>query len=178
MATHYKALSNPDYIGAWAFQPGETKTVTIDTVGVETVTGAEGKTEACTVVHFRERGVKPLILNSTNGKAIAKLLASPFVEDWQGHRINLRVQNVKAFGDVVPAVRVSPILPAQNPEPSPVCADCGKLVQGVGSRNAAAIAAYTGEKYGRVLCGDCAAKIAAKQNPPEEMKQEEGAENA
>ena len=43
--THWKKLDNPDYIGAYAFQPGEEKTLTIKNVRREVVVGAEGKKE-------------------------------------------------------------------------------------------------------------------------------------
>ena len=90
--THWKKLTNPDYIGAYAFQPGEEKTVTISTVGVETVLGAEGRKEDCTVVRF-EGDVKPLILNATNSKTIQKVLQSPYIEDWAGRSIQLHCQD-------------------------------------------------------------------------------------
>ena len=34
------------------------------------VTGPDGKKEECTVVHFAEKEIKPLILNTTNAKTI------------------------------------------------------------------------------------------------------------
>ena len=55
--THWKKLDNPDYIGAYAFQPGEKKTVTIDRIRREMVNGPDGKREECTVVHFREKEI-------------------------------------------------------------------------------------------------------------------------
>ena len=70
--THWKKLENPDYIGAYAFQPNEEKVVTIKTVKREMITGADGKREECTVVHFVENE-KPLILNATNGKKNANI---------------------------------------------------------------------------------------------------------
>ena len=70
--THWKKLTNPNYLGAYAFAPGEEKIVSIDYVAQESVVGTEGKTDTCIVAHLV--GEKPLILNKTNCKAITKLL--------------------------------------------------------------------------------------------------------
>ena len=66
--THWKKTFNPDYLGAYAFDPGEEKIVTIVSVTQEEVTGLEGRTELCLVAHLENE--KPLILNKTNCKAI------------------------------------------------------------------------------------------------------------
>ena len=39
MLTHWKKLTNPDYLGAYAFDKGEEKTATIARVGREIVMG-------------------------------------------------------------------------------------------------------------------------------------------
>ena len=148
--THWKQLSNPDYIGSYAFQPGEEKTVTISTVGVETVMGTEGRKEDCTVVHF-EGDVKPLILNATNSKMIQKVLQSPYIEDWAGRSIVLGVETVSAFGERVEAVRVKKKQPAVT-----ACADCGKDIQASGKFTAVQISTASRNQYGRALCIDCA----------------------
>lgn len=155
--THYRKLFNPDYIGAWAFEPKEGKTVTIDYVKVEAVVGVDGKREECTVVHFVE-DVKPLILNATNGKMITKVLGTPYIEEWRGERIKLHVQKVRAFGDVVDAVRVMSTRPpkAAPTEPPLLCADCAKPLTQFKNMTPRQLADYTKCKYGRVLCPDCA----------------------
>lgn len=156
--THWKKLDNPDYIGAYAFQPGEEKVVTIRSVNREVVTGAEGKKEECTVVHFAENE-KPLILNSTNGKMIQKIAGTGYIEQWIGVRIILRVEAVKAFGDVVDAVRVSRKKPPQPEKPAvPVCADCGKAISAYGKQSAQEFAAYTQRCFGAPVCYACGQK--------------------
>ena len=105
--THWKKLTNPDYLGAYSLMVGETSpdlVVTISEVKRQLVVGADGKKEECTVAHLKDQ--KPMILNSTNQKAITKALGTPFVEDWVGKRITLYVAKVKAFGEVVDALRV------------------------------------------------------------------------
>lgn len=154
--THWKKLDNPDYIGAYAFQPGEEKVVTIKQVRREVVTGAEGKKEECTVVHFVEPE-KPLILNATNGKAIQKVAGSGYIEEWAGVRIILKVETVKAFGDIVDAVRVSKKKPPAKPA-APVCHDCHQAISAYGKQGAAEFAEYTKSVFGVPVCYACGQK--------------------
>src|SRR5690625_4329270 len=103
--THWKTFHNPEYIGAYAFQPGERKILTIADARQEKVTGPSNRTDDCLVVHFEE-GEKPLICNVTNSKAIEKVAGSSYIEDWTGVKIELFTTEVSAFGDTVEAVRV------------------------------------------------------------------------
>jgi hypothetical protein len=109
--THWKKLHNPDYLGAYALNPGEELIATIQSAGVESVMGASGKKEDCMVVRFVERDIKPLICNVTNSKAISKVACSPYVEKWSGVKIQLFVATVSAFGEEVEAIRVRPRAP-------------------------------------------------------------------
>ena len=173
MPTHFKALMNPDYLGAYAFQPNEEKTVTVAYVREEHVMGADGKSEECIVAHFQEKDMKPMILNVTNCKAIAKLYKTPYIEEWVGKRLVLRVQPVKAFGEVVDAVRIKPEIPKAAPS-APVCEECAQILKPFGKMNAAQLAAYTKQKYGRVLCADCAGNQQKEtENKPEDKQHEE-----
>ena len=173
MPTHWKQLTNPDYLGAYAFEPGEEKIGTIAYVRTESVMGADGKKEDCTVAHFSEHELKPLILNVTNCKAISKLYKTPYIEDWAGKRIAMRVQPVKAFGEVVDAVRIKPEIPKAAPK-DPVCEECAQILRPFGKMNAAQLAAYTKQKYGKVLCADCAGNQQKEtENKPEDKQPEE-----
>lgn len=111
--THWKKLTNPDYIGAYALDPGEDRNVQIVKVQREQVTGPDGKKEECTVAHLN--GQKPFILNSTNQKTITKVTGSPYIEDWAGKWITLYVAKVRAFGDTVDALRVRDKAPNVTP---------------------------------------------------------------
>lgn len=146
--THWKKLTNPNYLGSYAFNPGEEKIVTIDYVKQEEVTGMEGKTEMCIVAHLVNE--KPLILNKTNCKAIEKLFKTPYLEEWAGRRIVLAVQRIKAFGEDVDAVRVRPKLPGV------ACEACGKEIRAGSGRSAAEIAELSYKKFGKRLCIECA----------------------
>ena len=110
--THWKKLTHPDYLGAYAIEKGRDLVVKISKVVEQKVTGADGKSEMCVVAHFSEpAGTKPMILNKTNLKTIEKLFSTPFIEDWAGKSIALFSTPVKAFGETVDALRIRPIAP-------------------------------------------------------------------
>lgn len=155
--THWKKLTNPDYLGAYSLEDGKDIVLTIERVQVETVTGSEGKKEECMVCHWAERE-KPMILNSTNAKMIQKLLKTPYIEEWSGHKIQIGVEMVKAFGEIVDALRVRSFLPATD---TMICEVCGQPISGAHGMDGPKLAAYTRRKYGRALCPSCATKEAA-----------------
>lgn len=127
--THWKQLQNPNYIGAYSLQPGELRTVEIVSVSKEMVTGADGKKEECTVAKLK--GEKPFILNATNCKSLQRLFGSPYIEEWKGKKCIIYAEKVKAFGDVVEALRIkstAPILPELVPS-NPKWADAVKALR-------------------------------------------------
>lgn len=103
--THYKKLINPDYLGAYSINEGEDLTVTMDFVQVEEVVGEKAKKDNCSVLHLV--GQKPMILNATNSKSIAKLYG-PYIEDWHGQKITLFATTTKMAGEMVECLRVRP----------------------------------------------------------------------
>lgn len=148
--THWRKLTNPDYLGSYAFQPGEEKQVTIDYVRIETITGMEGRNETLPVMHFKQNDIKPLILNRTNAKMVERLFDNPYIENWKDRDIILCVQKVKAFGEMVDAVRV------KKAKPTPIiCESCGKPITAYGNNTPAAIAERTRRKFGKTLCAAC-----------------------
>ena len=157
--THWKKLTNPDYLGAYSFNTGEEKVLTISRVKQETVIGTDGKKEECTVARFKENE-KPMILNATNCKTIAKLYNTPFIEEWVGKRIKIYVTQVKAFGDVVEALRIRDKIPEDTTEKF-FCTDCGDEIVAALGKSAKWLAEYTKKQYGKSLCTKCATK--AKQ---------------
>ena len=117
--THWKKLSNPNYLGAYALTPGEDMVLTIDTAKNEDVVGNNGKKEECLVLYFKEKDVQPMILNVTNAKQIEKIHDTPYIEDWSGKRIQLYIAQVNAFGETVDALRIRPNAPKDKPELNP-----------------------------------------------------------
>ncbi|MFP4365503.1 MAG: hypothetical protein ACLFQA_00280 [Bacteroidales bacterium] len=110
--THWKKLTNPNYIGSYSLEPGEERIVKIKKVSKEMVMGGDGKKEECIVAQLE--GEKPLILNKTNCKIIAKVYDTPYIEDWAGKPITLYVTKVSAFGQEVEALRIR----QRRPEPA------------------------------------------------------------
>lgn len=159
--THWKkVVSDPNFLGEGDFQEGEEKILTIDHVNAsETVTTAEGKSKKA-VLYWQETGVKPMILNVARSKNIEKVVGSGYFEDWPGHSIQLYIEHgIKAFGEVVSAVRVRPYKPrVQKQEPVPPCTDCGQEITPAMGKDARWLAGYTIKHYGVPLCAVCAQK--------------------
>jgi len=112
METHWKKLTNPDYIGAYDFAKGEIRKVKILKVTQEKVADMNGKKADCIVATLENS--KPFILCKTNCKMITKLLQTPYIEDWAGKLLNVEVKPVKAFGEWVDALRICSNLPEQT----------------------------------------------------------------
>jgi hypothetical protein len=162
--THWKKLHNPDYLGAYSLDAGGTYkdlVATIKNVKMEEVTGSDGKKEQCMVMRFVENGIKPMIVNATNAKTLTKLFGTPYIENWAGRKIQLFVDKVKAFGDVVEALRIRNYAPKVTGA-STTCSKCNAEIEGVGNKNAQQIADYTARNYGRPLCSKCATAESAK----------------
>lgn len=161
--THYRKLMNPEYLGAYSLEDGKDIVLTIDYIKVETVTGTDGKKEDLPVCHWKEPE-KSMILNATNMKMIAKVLGSNFVEDWSGRKVQIGTEKVRAFGDVVDALRIRRYAPKQTATAHTdlVCEACGKPIQAAYGMTAEQIATSTKQKYNRQLCSDCATAEAGK----------------
>lgn len=174
--THWKKLTNPDYLGSYAFTSGEEKILTIKSISEELVTSSDGKKEQCMVAKFYENE-KPLILNKTNCKAITKLYKTPYIEEWNNRKIQLFVDKVRAFGEVVEALRIRPFVPKINTaEANPVCAECKKKVEPYENMTAQQVAQYTYQKYGKVICTDCAKKIAESKHTEDVLSEDNESE--
>lgn len=111
--THWKKLTDPNYLGAYDFQPNEKRVVTIKNVVQDTIKGHDGKDEECIIAHFESS--KPMILNVTNCKAIAKAHGTNYIEEWEGLKITLFVMMVSAFGSNVEALRIEQTAPKGKP---------------------------------------------------------------
>ena len=176
MPTHWKKLTNPNYLGAYAFEQGEEKTGTIDYVKAEMVKNVEGKEEECIVCHFLEKNLKPLILNKTNCKTITKLYNTPFIENWAGKKITMQVKQVKAFGDLTDAVRIKNAKLSGGKVAEIKCADCGQVIKGMGQYGPEQVAKLAFDKYGRNLCVECGKKAKAALEVAEAKVAEESVE--
>lgn len=78
--------------------------MTIRGVEVEDVTGPNGTIKK-PVLYF-EKSDKPLVLNVTNSKKLAKTLGRE-TNAWRGAKVKLFAESIKAFGEVQNAVRLT-----------------------------------------------------------------------
>lgn len=169
MGTHWRKILESEYLAGADLDDGKGNhvpiTVTIKEARREDVLEpGTSRKEQCLVIHFQEK-IKPMICNVTNAKAISKATRSQYIEGWQGKRITIKTERVKAFGEVWDALRVDPKPPAAVISNKPVCADCGKLVADYQGVTAAQIAAATAKKYGKPLCYDCSLVIKNQNDP-------------
>jgi hypothetical protein len=110
--THYRKVFDSPYLSSMdVVEP-------ID-LTIERVTQEGDKTkktkDTFNTAYFREKFIrpgeklKPMILNATNSKMMAKLTDSPYIEDWGNTRIRVYVEKGIKFGrDTVDGLRVMP----------------------------------------------------------------------
>lgn len=127
---HYKRLVNPNYIGAYALNPGEDLTVQITKVQVEEITGTGGKTDNRIVAHLSKPN-KPFILNATNMKTITRLVREKLLKEgasdipelgadtdlWSGLNITLYASTTQVAGETVSCLRIRPVTARVEPKP-------------------------------------------------------------
>ena len=168
--THWKkVVSDPNFLGEADFDENEEKVATISAVkdGV-TVKTAEGQSKKA-VVYFKEN-LKPMILNVARSKAITKVAGSPYFEDWVGVPVQLYIDNnIKAFGEIVSAVRVRPRKPVVKQAAN--CVDCGEPIQAAAGKSAEYMATYTKKQFGVSLCYSCAMKRSTATKEPEKVNE-------
>lgn len=153
-----KMGKNPNYLGSWDLEelPNKEVTLTIARIVDEDVV-TNGSKERCTVCYWTDGNFKPMILNVTNKKTIAKLYHTKDTEQLAGKALVIGIEKVKAFGDVHDALRIRKRIP--KVEATEKCADCGQDVQGAMGKSAEYIIAYTKKQFnGTCLCFDCAMK--------------------
>lgn len=117
MSTHWRKLTNPNYLGSWDVEPGKDLTIKILSVSQEIVEGVGGEKEECPVARIENH--KPFVLNKTNCKSLEKIFGSPYVEDWKNKKVTVYVEKVKAFGSVTDALRVRNVPVDQREELTP-----------------------------------------------------------
>lgn len=124
---HYRAVFKSDHLGSAdleeMLEDGKKLVFTI-THGKQfdenNQTKVAGKLIAANIVYFKE-GIKPLVINSTNGKVLSNFAGSKFVEDWNNILVELYIDpTVKMKGQVVGGVRIKPTQPKlTKPELTP-----------------------------------------------------------
>ena len=133
-------------------------TATIKGYAIESVR-TQSSTTKKGILYFNEN-IKPLIVNKSKLKPLVTKYGFD-ADKWIGKQVTLYFDPTVKFGkEVTGGIRV------RIPEPSnmvkPKCENCGKDIDGAGKMTPDQIAAYTKNKYGKQLCGDCATKAAAE----------------
>ena len=152
---HWKKFMDKNYLGSWDIEDKDL-VLTIKSVGVESVNNPTGASEDKLVMHFVE-DYKPMILNSTNCKAIEKATGTPDIDKWAGNKISIFTTKIIAFGEETDALRIRSYKPVQAKKY--YCDDCGKEITNFGNMDAEAVAMYSKNKYGKCLCVECGKKI-------------------
>lgn len=115
--THYrKAFDSPYLSSADIVEP---TVLTVRFVRLEADRTKKTKDEFNTA-YFVEKelrpgeALKPMILNATNSKTMRQLSGSPFIDDWNGVRITVYVDDKVRFGkETVEGLRISPHAPSK-----------------------------------------------------------------
>ena len=122
MKTNWHKTQNKDYLGSWDLDDGEGKykdvKLIIAKVELKKVKDPMGEESTCRVATFAEKKVKPFILNAGNSEKLQKFTKSRYIEDWRNVPVQIGVQEgVKAFGDVVDALRIRDVQPKTEKTP-------------------------------------------------------------
>lgn len=165
----FRKFMNKKYLGSWDIPDGDDLIATIDHVEQEQVENAKGK-ELKLTIHFADRGLKPMILNSTNSQRISKVAGTTRVEKWDGITIAIYTEKVQAFGSISDALRIRNYAPKSK---ELYCNECGAEIVGSGKYTAKAIAERAKVKYGEYLCMDCAMARAEKKSESETVQEEQ-----
>lgn len=109
---HYRAVFDSPYLSSADIV--DPTALTIARVTQETDKTKKTK-DVFNTAYFAERELrpgeklKPMILNATNSKEMAKMTGSPYVEDWQNVRVVVWVEKGIKFGrDTVDGLRLRP----------------------------------------------------------------------
>ena len=150
------------FLGSWDVMDGEI-TLTISDFKEEVIEGDKGRKEKKCILYFAEKDRKPMVLNLTNRKMLAKLYHTVNSEKLKGKHVTIGTDKVKAFGGVHDALRIRPVVPAQASTAQAVeikCEECGKAVTAAYNMSPDKLVQYTKQKYGKAICAACAEKAA------------------
>ena len=151
----FRKFMDKNYLGSWDVPDGEDLVLTIDHCEQNDVQNERG-TEKKLVLHFKESGYKPMILNTTNAKRIGKVAGSNKVENWENLRIAIYTEKVTAFGGTTDALRIREYAPRET---EAFCDECGQKITRHGEYSVNKIVQLSKAKYKKCLCWDCSVKM-------------------
>lgn len=146
----WEKIIDPNFINAELIgDVGAEKVVTIKDIDMaECYDEGTKSTVKKQTVFFAE--CKPMVLNKTNAKTLKRLF-SPNSDDPRnafGHRVILKVEEVKAFGKKTTGIRIKEF----SEEKCPVC---GKVILPYAGKTVAEIKEISKRNLGQVMCGMC-----------------------
>jgi hypothetical protein len=110
MKTHWRKIHDTEHLGAQDLEGLASKIYQIEKAFQKDVQNQDGKKDTTIALQFLGEK-KPMLVNVTNSQSIEKVTGSPYLEDWNGHYVELYVTQVRAFGAVVDALRIRPKAP-------------------------------------------------------------------
>ena len=154
----FRKYMDKSFLGSWDVPDGSDLVLTIDHVARDDVQNERGSEKKLTI-HFREKDYKPMIVNTTNAKAISTAYKSTKVEDWENKKIGIYKATISAFGQTTECLRVRDYPPKTD---ELYCEECGELITDHGKYKAKVIANNTLSKFGKYLCWNCAEQMRAE----------------
>jgi len=108
--THYRKVFKSDHLSSFDLEDfienGVNLEFTIKHVKQFESTKVAGKSIAANIAYFVEP-VKPMVLNATNSKIVAKLADSSFLEDWNNIPVELYIlKNIQFGKERVTGIRI------------------------------------------------------------------------
>ena len=118
MKTHYRKAYKSDHLGTADLEDyieqGRVLNFVIAHVKYEQGATVAGRKGDFNIAYFKDKKVKPLVLNATNAAMIKKFCKSSFLEDWTNVPITLYIKEGirnPGTGEKGGAVRISPVQP-------------------------------------------------------------------
>ena len=166
-----KLERDSEYMGADDISPDIEPVLTIKNIYRGKVTLSRGK-EVKNVLTFVEESVpgisevRPLIVNSTNRQMLKKLYKQVTANALEGKKIQLWIEHGvrnPSKNELTDGVRIRDFIPKEGKVAKTYkCSTCGKEITGVSGLTAEQVAKMTKDKYGKMLCSECASKRKAE----------------
>jgi hypothetical protein len=151
----YEKIIDPNFINAELIgEVGAERVVTIKDIDLAECYDEQTKSKVQKASVFFEE-CKPMVLNKTNAKTLKRLFSpnSDNPADAFGHKVILKVENVKAFGKTTTGIRIK----EYSEEKCPVC---GKAILPYAGKTVAEIKEISKRNLGEVMCSECMKKKA------------------
>lgn len=163
----YQKTLDKTYLGHWDVPEDGDLVVTIDHFEKNEIkSGPSAAAEKKHICYFRD--AKPMVVNKTNLKLLAKATGSDKFEDWEGKTVALWAAPVPQ-ADSGKGLRFREYLPKVD---TLICEECGEVIKDVTIDGkllkAKVIANRAKTNYGKMMCFDCATAAKAEQEGKDE----------